>query len=195
MQVPEKWDHSLEKENLDQLETFEVFVQAKESRPYQHEGAVHASNEEMAFVFAKEQYSRRSTCTGIKIVRTRNVFVSDLTEAEISVYESVKSMGDQSSGSEGSYVIFHLLKRGKQHKLAGEVTSTSPGEALYQAKLNLDPGKPVFNVWIVKAEDILTISDENKVIWDTLPEKSFRDATAYRGADRIKKFKDEQGLK
>ena len=192
LQVPEKWDQSLEKENLDQLETFEVFVQPKESRPYQHEGIVHASDEEMAFVFAKEQFSRRPTCSGIKIVKTRNVFVSDLTEAGKSVYENVDPINKQDS-PESMYVIFNLLKRGKQHKLAGEVTARTPEEALFQAKLNLNPGKPVFNVWIAKADDILTVSDENKVIWETLPDKLFREAIEYRGADKIKKFKEEQG--
>ena len=193
LQVPEKWENPLEQEKLDQLETFEVFVQSKENRPYQHEGVVHASDEDMAFIFAKEQFSRRSTCTGIKIARTRNVFVSGLTEAETSVYENLEP-ADKKDGTEDTYIIFNLLKRGKQHKLAGEVKGTTPEDALYQAKLTLDPGKPVYNVWIVKAEDILTISDENKVIWDTLPEKSFRDAIAYRGADKIKKFREEQGL-
>ena len=46
-------EKELEKESLDQLETFEVFVQAKEGRPYQHEGIVHAPNEDIAFLFGK----------------------------------------------------------------------------------------------------------------------------------------------
>lgn len=192
LQIPESWNKSMEKDNLDQLETFEVFVQTKESRPYQHEGIVHASDEDMAFVFAKEQFSRRSTCTGIKIVKTRNVFVSDLSEGEHSVYEKIKPPVDN-NGNEEVFVIFHLMKRGKQHKMAGEVSANSPEDALYQSKLTLDPGNPVYNVWIVREDDILTISDEFRNIWDTLPEKTFREAIDYRGAEKIKKFKEENG--
>lgn len=183
-----------EKGELDQLETFEVFVQVKEARPYQHEGIVHASDEEMAFIFAKEQFSRRSTCTGIKIIRTSNIFVSDLSEAEVSIYEKIEPPLNASQ-SKQKFVVFQLMKRGKQHKLAGEVLAGSPEEALFQSKLELDPGKTVYNVWVAKSDNVLTVSDENKVIWDTLPEKSFRDAMAYRGADKIKKFKEEQESK
>jgi len=53
------------KAELDQLETFEIFLQLKEGRPFSHVGNVHAANEEIAFLFAKEQFSRRLTCTGI----------------------------------------------------------------------------------------------------------------------------------
>ena len=183
-----------EKETLDQLETFEVFVQTKEGRPYQHEGIVHASDEEMAFIFAKEQFSRRSTCTGIKIIRTCNIFVSELSEADVSIYEKITPPSSKGKDRQ-NYLVFQLMKRGKQHRLAGEVLAGSPEEALYQSKIEMDPGKPVYNVWVAKADTVLTISDDNKVIWDTLPEKSFRDAIAYRGAERIKKFKEEQESK
>ena len=179
-----------EKGDLDQLETFEVFVQTKDGRPYQHEGIVHASDEDIAFIFAKEQFSRRSTCTGIKIIRTRNIFVSDLSEANSSIYESVEPPSE-SKGMKEQYVVFHLLKRGKQHKMAGEVSASSAVEALYKSKVELDPGTPVYNVWLAKASDILTISDDFKDIWETLPDKSFREAIAYRGAEKIKKFKEE----
>ncbi|HEY0769431.1 MAG TPA: hypothetical protein VGD31_03795, partial [Sphingobacteriaceae bacterium] len=37
---------------LDQFGTFEVFVQPKEGKPFQHEGPVHAPNLEMAYVLA-----------------------------------------------------------------------------------------------------------------------------------------------
>ena len=39
---------------LDQFGTFEVFVEPKEGKPFQHEGIVHAPNLEMAYVLAKE---------------------------------------------------------------------------------------------------------------------------------------------
>jgi ring-1,2-phenylacetyl-CoA epoxidase subunit PaaB len=148
----------------------------------------------MAFIFAKEQFSRRSTCTGIKIIKTRNIFVSELSEAEISIYEKI-GPASTTNQSKQKFVVFQLMKRGKQHKLAGEVLAASPEEALYQSKLDLDPGKPVYNVWVAESDKVLTVSDENRVIWDTLPEKSFRDAIAYRGADKIKKFKEEQESK
>ena len=37
------------KELLDQLETYEAFVQMKENKPFEHVGIVHAPNEEILF--------------------------------------------------------------------------------------------------------------------------------------------------
>jgi tetratricopeptide (TPR) repeat protein len=47
---------------MDQFGTFEVFVQPKEGKPFEHEGIVHAPNLEMAFVLAKEGFTRRFLC-------------------------------------------------------------------------------------------------------------------------------------
>lgn len=41
------------KNKLDQFETYEVFVQTKEDKPFEHVGIVHAPNEEMAFCLQK----------------------------------------------------------------------------------------------------------------------------------------------
>ena len=60
---------------LDQFGTFEVFVQPKEGKPFQHEGIVHAPNIELAWVLAKETFTRRFTCTSLYVVDTREVFV------------------------------------------------------------------------------------------------------------------------
>jgi ring-1,2-phenylacetyl-CoA epoxidase subunit PaaB len=54
-----------EKIALDQLTTFEVFVQPKPGKPFQHEGIVHASDIEMAYLFAKESFTRRFTCSSL----------------------------------------------------------------------------------------------------------------------------------
>lgn len=188
--IPESWDSELVKEDLDQLPTFEVFVQARDARPYQHEGIVHAPDEEMAFVFAKEQFSRRYTCTGIWTVKTENVFVTDYLEGDQNIFDLIDS-GVTENGDQEDYEIFFMVKRGKQHKHAGTVKAGGYQEALAKAG-SLDTGVQVFNVWIAKAGDFVRSRVEDKDIWDTLPEKKFRDATAYKAADKIQKFKEEQ---
>src|SRR6202007_631047 len=77
------------KKPLDQFGTFEVFVQPKEGKPFQHEGCVHAPNLEMGYVLAKETFTRRFTCVSIYVVDTRNVFVSPTTEGNQSAYELI----------------------------------------------------------------------------------------------------------
>ena len=175
---------------LDQFGTFEVFTQLREDKPYLHTGIVHAPNADLAFVFAKEQYSRRQTCTGLFVVDTRHVYTTGFTENNKNIYASVPDEV-ASSGDEGEYHVFHLMKRGKQHEHIGSVTAHGYDEALALAKPEFIDGKPVYNAWVVKDEHILFSKDEDAIIWDTLPEKQFRDALAYKAGDKLKLFKEQ----
>src|ERR1043165_3527335 len=76
---------------LDQFGTFEVFVQPKEGKPFQHEGCVHSPNLEMAYVLAKETFTRRFTCTSVYVVDTRDVYVSPTTEGTQSAYDLIRA--------------------------------------------------------------------------------------------------------
>src|SRR3954465_10036886 len=70
---------------LDQFGTYEVFVQPKEGKPFQHEGAVHAPDLEMAYLLAKETFTRRVTVLPLYVADTQDVSVSPLTEGEQNV--------------------------------------------------------------------------------------------------------------
>lgn len=98
--------------NLECFETYEVFHQAKKGGRHTHVGSVHAPNPEMAFVFAKEQYGRRS-----------------------------KSV----------------------------------------------------NLWIVRTTDIYTLAYEDTDMFETVPDKIYREASAYKIRSKIEKFKKEHG--
>ena len=190
LNLPEATPES-SKQNLDQLPTFEVFVQAKEGRPFQHEGIVHASDEEMGFLFAKEQFSRRYTCTGIWVVKTENIHTTPFTDGDISIYDQIPET-DTVEGEKRSYDIFHLLKRGKQHRHVGAVEAVNEIDALCNAASQFGQNQTIYNVWIVESDKILRSDEETKEIWNTLPDKSFRDAISYKAGDKIKKFKETQ---
>jgi ring-1,2-phenylacetyl-CoA epoxidase subunit PaaB len=179
---------------LDQFGTFEVFTQLRENKPFIHTGAVHAPNEEMAFIFAKEQFSRRQTCTGLFVVDTRNIYTTGYTENDQNVYSSVAEQAD-TSGTEELYEVFHLMRRGKQHEHIGSVEAHGYQHALSLARPEFIDGKPVYNVWVVKRSDILFNDDEDQIIWNTLPEKQFREAIAYKAGDKLKAFKEQNSKK
>lgn len=174
---------------LDQFGTFEVFVQAKAGKPFQHEGVVHAPNLEMSYVLAKETFTRRFTCVSIYVVDTRNVHVSVLTEDEDNAYNHVTEVA--SSGNKVSFEIFHLFKRGKQHQHAGTVEASNPNEALWLASKQLKTEKQVFNIWAIHTDDIRFTHQDDLDLWHTLPDKKFRDAAAYKGGDKLKSFLEE----
>jgi ring-1,2-phenylacetyl-CoA epoxidase subunit PaaB len=172
---------------LDQFGTFEVFVEPKEGKPFQHEGIVHAPNLEMAYVLAKEAFTRRFTCTSLYVVDTRDVYVSPMTEGEKNVYEFIPE-GTEQTGITSSFEIYHLIKRGKQHVHVGSVTATDPSAAISMAKSKFNTGKIVYNVWAILTDKIRFTTQEEKELWITLPEKKFRDASEYKGGDKLKDF-------
>ena len=179
-------DAILPKAPLDQFGTYEVFVQPKDGKPFQHEGIVHAPNLEMAFILAKETFTRRFTCSSLYVVDTRHVFVSPFTEGGQNAYDLI-SDDDQKSDRNEAYEIYHLLKRGKQHIHGGKVHASSPANAMTRAKKQFG-GKPVFNVWAVRSADIRVTTEEERDLWLTLPEKKFRDAAEYKGGEKLKEF-------
>lgn len=191
--MPDEFDKPMAaKEQLDQFETYQTFVQTKEDKPFEHAGIVHAPNEEMAFLFAKEQFSRRGTfCHALCVVKTELLQVSEYTDNGQDVYDTFE--GKYSGDTSESFEVFHLLKRGKHHKYIGNVAAKDFEDGLLAAKETYPRDKPVFNVWITKSENILMSDEEDSDIWDTLKEKKYRDAIDYKAADRIKAFKEEQG--
>jgi ring-1,2-phenylacetyl-CoA epoxidase subunit PaaB len=172
---------------LDQFGTFEVFVQPKDGKPFQHEGAVHAPNIELAYILAKETFTRRFTCSSLFVVDTREVYVSPMTEGDHNAYDQIAEVPEQ-PGEKVSYEIFHLLKRGKQHVHQGTVLATLPQEAMSMAKSRFNTSKITYNIWAIQTDKIRFTTEEEKDLWLTLPEKKFRDAADYKGGDKLKAF-------
>lgn len=174
------------KELLDQLPTYEVFVKPKEGKPFQHEGSVHASDLEMAFILAKESLTRRFQCISIFVANTQDVFVSAMTEDGNSAYDMIEEVLP-SYRDNVKFEIFHLVKRGKQHIHAGEVEVASKDEAFTQAKKKFGTTK-VLNVWAIPSNKIRYTKPDEADFWNTLPDKKFRDAGEYKGGEKLKKF-------
>jgi len=179
---------------LDQLTTFEVFVQPKPGKPFQHEGIVHAADQEMAYVLAKETFTRRFTCSAIAVVDTALVWVSPTTEGDHSAYDLLPPRKASNEPTQ-LFEIFHLLKRGKQHIHAGTVEADNAANACHGAASKLRPDKPVYNIWAIHTTDLRFTTPEESDLWITLPEKKFRDAADYKGGDKLKAFLEKGQVK
>jgi ring-1,2-phenylacetyl-CoA epoxidase subunit PaaB len=178
---------------LDQFGTYEVFVQPKEGKPFQHEGIVHAPDLEMAFILAKETFTRRFTCVSLCVTDTRNVHVSPTAEGDQIIWDILKG-GKKSQETTSrdinisTFEIYFLPKRGKQHLHACTIESFSPHEAMLKSKEKFPLGKQVYNLWAIRTTDIFFTSPEEMDFWMTLSEKKFRDASDYKGGDKLKNF-------
>ena len=193
---------------LDQFGTYEVFHQKKDGAPYVYVGPVHAPEADVAFLFAKEQFSRRFACTGLWVVPTAAITVTDYVGDQESAYDFLPLLprstapaagpADDTAAEEAAYAageedydIFHLKKRGKAHQHVGKVRASAPAEALQVAKAVFGEQRPVVNVWAVRAADVLRSDDEDRDIWASTPDKKYREAISYKVQDRIEKFKAE----
>lgn len=141
----------------------------------------------MAYVLAKETFTRRFMCVSLYVADTRDVYVSPMTEGEKNAYDFIPDVSAQ-TGNKLSFEIYHLIKRGKQHVHIGSVTGSTPQEAMVLAKSKYNTGKVIYNVWAIQTDKIRFTSEEDKVLWITLPEKKFRDASDYKGGDKLKDF-------
>lgn len=188
LEIPEDQQDMQPLEKPDQMQTFQSFFQPKEGKPFEHAGIVHASSLELAFLYAKEQFSRRYTCTGLAVCATDAVQATPFTEGKDSIYEHMPEL-EAKSGEKEAYNIFHLKKRGKQHKQVGQVMAVDAEDALRLAKEEFSEDFPLSNVWVIRHEDMLYSDESFADIWDTLPDKKYRDAIAYKAGDKLKNFK------
>jgi ring-1,2-phenylacetyl-CoA epoxidase subunit PaaB len=172
---------------LDQFATYEVFVQPAPGKPFRHEGAVHAPGLEMAYVLAKETFTRRFTCSSLSVANTRHVHIL-APDPQETVQHAPPA---PAAAHPATYEVYHLSKRGKQPVQAGTVTAATPQQALQEVWEQCHTsGKIMYAVWIIDHSNIrFTLPDEQD-FWLTLPDKKFRDATDYKGGDKLKQFLD-----
>ena len=210
--LPDAPSAPMAKTALDQFGTYEVFHQKKEGTPFVYVGPVHAPEADVAFLFAKEQYSRRFACTGLWVVPTAAITVTDYMGDQEWAYDTLPLLAKTPAGppnaaddpaddpgaeaaayaaGEEDYDIFHLKKRGKAHQHVGRVRASTSAEALQVAKVVFGALRPVVNVWAARAATILRSDDEDRDILASTPDKKYREAISYRVQDRIEKFKAE----
>ena len=177
---------------LDQLPTYEVFIQPREGKAFEHAGIVHAATSDMAFLFAKEQFSRRNSCYGMWVTPSEKVWVTGFTDMEENVYDAIEAKAIESKLPVDDFDVFHLYKRGKQHKHMGQVQAHDYIEALGKAKVSFDGSRPVLNIWLVNSIDIYASTPEDQVVWSTLKQKTHREVISYRAGDKLKNFKQQK---
>lgn len=95
----------------------------------------------------------------------------------------------------GTFEVFHQKKRGDQHVHVGVVHAPDPELALVFAKEQYDCRLHSANIWVVKTSDIYSLGYENEDMFETTPEKLYREASGYKLRDKINQFKKEQKLK
>ena len=89
-----------------------------------------------------------------------------------------------------TWEVYHQDKRGKQHVHAGVVHASSPEMALIMAKEAFGRRGKTANLWVTKTSDVYTFQSEDEDMFETTPEKTFRDPAYYKVRDRIERYQD-----
>lgn len=93
-----------------------------------------------------------------------------------------------------TYEVFHQKKRGEQHIHAGIVHAANPQMALVMAKEAFGRRRQTANLWVVKSSEVTATDYEDQDIFETTPEKTYREASDYYCMDRIRKYQEEHGI-
>lgn len=91
-----------------------------------------------------------------------------------------------------TWEVFHQEKRGKQHTHVGVVHAATPEMALVMAKEAFGRRGKTTSIWVTKTSDVFAFRNEDEDIFETTPEKTFRDPADYKVRDRIEKFQKQQ---
>lgn len=165
---------------------FEMFWLPKIGKPYEHVGIVHAADKDLALIYAKEQYSRRGgNCYGLMSATSEALWASPVTDAGDNAFDALEGapIGDWLGQK---VLVFGLKKRGKQHILLGSIEESS--EASFKENLQALRIEPCMSIWVVPASETSVLEAGSESIWNTLSEKLYREAIAYKSADKIKAF-------
>lgn len=95
--------------------TYEVFHQGKRGKQHQHVGTVHASDPEMALVFAKEQFGRRQVSVNLWVVPTAEIFAFKYEDADM-----FETTPDKIHREPGGYKVREKIDAYKKKKAESE---------------------------------------------------------------------------
>lgn len=88
-----------------------------------------------------------------------------------------------------TYEVFHQAKTGSRHVHVGSVHAPSHAVAVLFAKEQFGRRSQTVNMWVVKTEDIVSLSPDDADFFATTPEKDFREASGYKVMQKINAYK------
>lgn len=113
-----------------------------------------------------------------------------VTRAQIELDNDIKPLAELDQWE--TFEVFHQKKRGDQHMHVGIVHAPNAEMALLFAKEQFGRRGLSVNIWVVKTRDVFTTDYDDSDIFETVPEKQYREAGGYKVMEKINKYKKEQ---
>lgn len=115
-----------------------------------------------------------------------------ITRASIPAEHSAPFSPPEALDQLETYEVFHQQVRGGQPIHVGSVHAPNAEIAMLFAKEQYARRYKCVGLWVVRTSDIYTLGVEDEDIFETTPEKKYRDAGGYRVGGKIRDFKKEQ---
>ena len=113
-----------------------------------------------------------------------------ITRKQIELDNSIEPLKEMDNWE--TYEVFHQKKRGDQHMHVGIVHAPNPEMALLFGKEQYGRRGITANIWVVKTAHVFASEYDDQDIFETVPEKQYREAGGYKVMEKINKYKKEQ---
>lgn len=113
-----------------------------------------------------------------------------VNRAQIELNNEIKPLNEMDQWE--TYEVFHQKKRGDQHMHVGIVHAPNAEMALLFGKEQFGRRGITANIWVVKTANVFASEYEDQDIFETVPEKQYREAGGYKVMEKINKYKKEQ---
>ena len=110
-----------------------------------------------------------------------------ITRQQITVDNTIDPLKEMDNWE--TYEVFHQKKRGDQHMHVGIVHAPNPEMALLFGKEQYGRRGITANIWVVKTSHVFASEYEDQDIFETVPEKQYREAGGYKVMEKINKYK------
>ncbi len=88
-----------------------------------------------------------------------------------------------------TFEVFHQAKTGAHHVHVGSLHAANAELALLMAKEQFGRRGQTLNLWVVRTSDVVTMRSEDADVFETTPEKKYRDVAAYMVRNKVEAFK------
>jgi len=171
---------------------YQVFVQENLGKPHLDAGSVHAPDDELALLNARDVFVRRPECVSLWVVRADRIF--SRTHEELIQEASGQAKGENSlAGASQSYAVFCKEKPAGTHAYLCEAQATSPARALAQAIALYQSGKGATRTpyawWVIPVRWITKSEPQESESWfSPARDKPFRLSTDFRTVSAMREI-------
>ncbi|MCX6187350.1 MAG: 1,2-phenylacetyl-CoA epoxidase subunit B [Bacteroidetes bacterium] len=112
-----------------------------------------------------------------------------ITREQIELNNPINPLADMDQWE--TYEVFHQKKRGDQHEHVGIVHAPNLEMALLFSKEQFGRRGISVNIWVVKTSNVFASDYDDADIFETVPDKQYREAGGYKVMEMINKYKKE----